>query len=306
MKKVMVTGAGGGIGSAITRQLAGKDGYLVTAVTSGKHKACYPDNVIPEKADLLRREEQEALLDRVKPDILIHLAWDLSGPGFLKSDSNIRWLETSLSLLQLFEGGTFLFAGSSAEYGEGQSCREADVCNPTSLYGSCKMAFERVAIPFCRDMGKRFVCTRFFSAYGPRDCRQGRAIPTAIQSFLADEPFACKAPNNLWDYVFIEDIGRAVDKILESDFDGVVNISSGQGVTMRKAFQTIARVVGKEQLLYFENEDTPGCALVGNNSTLLNVIGFDGFTRFEEGIKKTVSWWKGQLTETSGGRSVRI
>lgn len=233
-------------------------------------------------------------MDKVNPDEVIHLAWSLNGPGFLQSAENIQWLEASLSLLRYFKGEAFFFAGSSAEYGTGTNCKEDDPCYPISLYGECKKAFERTAAWYCAEKGIRFVCTRFFSVYGPYDLRQGRALPSAIRAFLNNEPFICKEPNNTWDYIFTEDVGRAMSKLLKSDFTGAVNFSSGKAITMREAFLTIAETMGKKQLLSFKNERLPGRELVGDNTLLRQRVGFDDFTDFREGIRKTVQWWEGR------------
>lgn len=292
MKTLLITGAGGLIGTPIVRQLALEGNYKIVAATSGRRPVAYPEGVVPETVDLLDEAEQKALLERVRPDILIHLAWSLDGPSFLSSEKNIRWLEASLSLLRAFHGESFLFAGSSAEYGHGMNCRETDVCLPASLYGECKLAFERVAASYCADSGIRFVGMRFFSVYGPGDVRKGRALPTAIQSFLNNEPFICKGPNNTWDYIFTEDIGKAVAKVIESEYSGPLNISTGQAISMEQAFTAMARIMGKENLLSFENEDLAGQQLVGDSSLLRKKTGFCDFTSFEEGMRKTVEWWR--------------
>ena len=297
MKTWMITGASGVLGSAVTRRLAENTGNRVVAVSSGRRPTAYPGNVIAETANLLDSGERAALLDRVRPDEIIHLAWNLDGPGFLNSEQNLCWLEASLSLLRAFQGERFLFAGSSAEYGSGDRCREEGPFAPDSLYGECKLAFDRTASSYCRSHGKAFVCARFFSVYGPGDVRPGRALPTAIRSFLAGEEFVCKGPNNVWDYVYTDDAARAVRRILESDFAGPVNIASSAPVSMRTVFTTLASVMGAEALLRFTNEDRPGQLLTGDNRTLCRVLGFSGFTPLEDGLKRAVASWTGSAAD---------
>lgn len=298
METLLITGAGGLIGTPIVRQLAAEGKYRIVAATSGRRPVVFPEGVVPETVNLLDEAEQHALLERVCPDILIHLAWSLDGPGFLSSEKNIQWLEASLSLMRAFRGKSFLFAGSSAEYGHGMNCKETDMCHPTSLYGECKLAFERVAASYCGNMGIRFVGMRFFSVYGPGDCRKGRALPTAIQSFLNKEPFTCKGPNNTWDYIFTEDIGKAVSKIINSKYSGPLNISTGQAISMKQVFTEMSCIMETEDLLSFKNEDLAGQQLVGDNSLLWEQTGFCDFTPFEEGMKKTVEWWRDQQART--------
>ena len=298
MKTLMITGAGGTLGTGIVRCLAEEQRQRVVAVVSGRRSVRFPDGVVTEQADLLEEKERLALLERVKPDAILHLAWSLEGAGFLGSEKNIQWLEASLALLRSCACEAFFFAGSSAEYGRGRACRETDACRPESLYGECKLAFERTAARFCEERGTRFVGMRFFSVYGPEDKRPGRALPTAIQSFLRGEPFVCKGPNNVWDYIYAEDVGRAVARIVQSRYTGAVNVSSGQAVTMREVFTALASILGAEALLRFDNEDQPGQWLSGDNRILKDELGFDGFTPLEEGLRKTVEAWRRSLGQT--------
>lgn len=292
MKTLMITGAGGVLGTSITRQFAKDGNYKIVAVTSGRHPVRYSAGVIAETANLLDEAEQKALLNRVNPDIIIHLSWSLDGPSFLESEKNIQWLEASFSLLRAFQGECFAFAGSSAEYGEGAGCKETDTCHPTSLYGECKLAFERVAAPYCKSKGIRFVGMRFFSVYGAGDHRLGRALPTAIKAFQKSEPFICTGPNNTWDYIYNEDIGRAVTSIIYSNYIGTVNVSSGTPTSMKEVFTTLSRLMGAEELLSFENENKAGSMLFGENRILREIIGFTDFTPLEVGLKKTIANWK--------------
>lgn len=291
---VLVTGASGFLGKAITSKLADKPQFTVYAVTSGRRSVSFPATVKTVAANLLDREACRKLIQETQPSIMCHLAWGLVDSKFLISPDNICWLETGLQLLSLFKehgGRRFVFAGSSAEYGyENSICKEDEQGNPSDLYGVCKAAFTAVAAKFCADNGMEFVSARIFSVYGAGETHLLHAVPVAIDALMRGNVFVCKSPNNIWDYIYIDDAAAATVMLLESDFCGIINIASGVGSTMREVFTTIAEQLGKESLLSFENEDLPGLMLVADTAVLNEIIGFSCNYDLHEGLKQTIGW----------------
>lgn len=172
MEKVLVTGAGGFIGHAVVERLANMSEYEVTAVISGRRPVAFPDNVRVETIDLLSETAREVLMERVRPNIMLHYAWGMEDSGFLRTDLNIRWLEISLHLCRLFlrhNGKRFLFAGTSSEYGTGFfGYAESKQNQPRfSLYGSCKLSLEQTAGTLFKHHGVEFASARYFTVYGP-------------------------------------------------------------------------------------------------------------------------------------------
>ena len=294
MKTLLITGASGFFGSAILKQMSEVKDYRIVAVTSGRKKDGFPAYVETETANLLSETEQ--LIERVQPDMLLHLAWGKQDGASRNSDSNIRWLEASFSLLRAFidhGGKRFVFAGTSSEYEDVSGLHQEKPGNiPMSMYGETKKAFSDVAKNYCRRVGVEFVDVRFFTLYGENDQHEQGAIPMCIRTLMKNEPFICKAPNTIRDYVYVEDAAKAVLRILSSNYTGSVNVSSCQPRTMREVFSFIADELGKKELLSFENTDKCDLILAGDNRILLDEIGFDAFTDFEDGMRKTVQWWK--------------
>ena len=172
-KTVLVTGASGLIGCAVVKRLCACKAYKIVAVTSGRKADSFPEGVEAERADLLNETERAELMERVRPDMMIHLAWGLDDSSFLASEKNIRWLEASLHLITLFcqnGGKRCLFAGTSSEYGIGfEGNREETRDREFSMYGMCKSSVETIAAYYCRQNGVQFAAARYFSVYGPGD-----------------------------------------------------------------------------------------------------------------------------------------
>jgi nucleoside-diphosphate-sugar epimerase len=296
MKKILITGSSGFIGRALTENVCSGKGLDVYAVISGRRSVLFPANINVITADLLSSSSVDSIINKVRPEIIVHLAWGLEGKDFLESEKNKDWLKSSFRLLSKFienDGQRFIFVGSSAEYGYGKKTYiETDNSVPENLYGECKLAFTETAKKYCKDTGLEFVSTRVFSVYGPNEIQNLHAIPSAISNFINGNPFVCKGPNNVWDYVYIDDVAYALTKLITSPFCGIVNIASGKPSIMRDVFEEIARQLDCPHLLSFENEESVGRMLVADTTILNDICGIVCGTSLQEGIGKTLEWWK--------------
>ena len=294
--RIMVTGGSGFLGSRVIDLLAKKGVYDVVAVVSGRRNISLQGGVRAKKADLLSDSECEELIASEKPDILMHLAWNTSAPEYRGASTNMQWLSVSLRLLQSFvkhEGKCFMFAGTSSEYEyDAGKAQETAQAQRMSMYGECKRAFSSVMGNYCSRNGVRYVDARFFTIYGEDDPHYFAAIPQAVFDLLQNKPIVCKAPNTVRDYIHVEDAARAAVMIMESDYCGAVNVGSGKPHMMRDVFHLIAKTLGKEQLLSFENEDRCDLILVADTSVLRDKIGFNPIHDFENGMRETIRWWE--------------
>lgn len=287
------------LGRAIIEQLAAENKYQIFAVVSGKRPVSFPDGVIVEKANLLDTSEAAMLISQIQPHTMLHLAWGMEDIGFRESATNFLWMEASTALLRAFaenQGRCFLFAGTYSEYDNvsGKLC-EMPRYKAMSIYGECKKALSSMMQNYCTRTGIQFIDARYFTIYGENDRHQFGAIPSAIFNLLQDKPMVCKAPNSVQDYIYVQDAARATIALMESAFCGAVNVASGKPHLMRDVFQFIAHELGKEALLSFENEDQCDLLAVGDTKVLQEAIGPFKITPFEQGIHRTIQWWKDQL-----------
>jgi nucleoside-diphosphate-sugar epimerase len=248
------------------------------------------------EANLMEEETVESLIQTVKPDKMIHLAWELKGgDAFQKSNTNLDWLSATLNLIKLFVkygGKRIVFAGSSSEYGFSDTKLEETMqMVPINLYGRCKKAVSEIAYEYCLENNVAFATARYFSVYGKNDLREGRAIVSAIDNFYHKKNVECKMPHNIWDYIFVEDAAKATVELLASDYSGIMNISSGKGVEMGQVFKTIAALMDKRNLLTLCEENKKGYCLVGANEKMRSILGITELTELEVGLKNTIDWY---------------
>lgn len=297
MKKVLVTGASGFLGHTLVEKMAKLGIYEIIAVISGRRTVSFPDKVQVEAVDLMDQNACRKLMERVKPDIMLHYAWTLG--NHQSSEENIKWLETCLHLGRLFVhcgGKTFLFAGTYYEYGtrlikyaEGIS-RDAEL----SLYGSCKLAFEQAGKSFFDLNGVRFITARYVSIYGPGMSRRA-PIFNAIETMLQGNSFYIKNPYNIWDYIYIDDAAEATIRLLNSDYCGTMNIASGTSIAVRRAFSEIANLLNRPDLICFDEEPTEYAVISADTSRMESVLHYRCTTPLREGLARTIRWYQSMI-----------
>jgi nucleoside-diphosphate-sugar epimerase len=295
-ERLLITGASGFLGKRITRMAVAEGKWEIYALTSGRKSVSFPKDVKIICIDLLDKIQCKKMMESIRPEYIIHLAWKQSSNK--DADTNIQWLEVSLQLMYLFSlcgGRRFLFAGSRMEYhGSGNRIENDFAIESIPLYGTCKESFENVALCFLRGRGVEFVSLRYFILYGKYD-HSFSAIPSAILSFLSGKQFVCKNPNNILDYVYVDDAAEATVKVLANNFCGIVNIATGLPVVLSDTFSKIAEILNCQSLLHFENSGVSGTIMVGDTNILNNKIGYSCKTDFNDGLKRTITWYRDHL-----------
>jgi len=289
MTKMLITGASGTIGMPIVQKLSGKGVYDISVVTTGRKDVEFPQGVNVETANLLVRDQSIRLIEEVQPDTMVHLAWKVSEPGYVTSESNLLWLEDSLFILRKFielGGKYFAFAGSCAEYGHFSGHSESGDSAGVSLYGQCKSSFHKTALNLCDSSGVDYVNLRFFNTPGGGFMARAEE---AVALFAAGEEYKCKYhPYSIYDYISSDDAARAASEIIQKQHTGVINIGSGIPCVMGNVFETLAKRMDSEHLLLFDHGTQNNEIQVANTHILNNVIGFECATKYSEALDNII------------------
>lgn len=292
MKRVLLTGATGLIGKYAIQPLL-DNGFEVIAVST-KQKT--DNNVRWISCDLLDSSKIKELFEEIKPQYLLHLAWDTTPGSYLESNSNFDWLKSGLEMLKYFKlnGGTrAVFAGTCFEYEfKNEPLKEDGKLNPVSTYAKCKNHLNSLAQLYCEKNGLSFGWGRIFYVYGEGE-NEKRLIPQIIQHLNQDREFVTSSGHLVKDYMFAGDIACAFVKFLDSNVEGCVNICTQEPVQIKDIAELIAQKLGKEHLIKLikEESDQPPF-IIGDNARLKNEVKFtpkyDLSTGIDQILKKGI------------------
>jgi nucleoside-diphosphate-sugar epimerase len=291
---LLITGAGGFVGAETVR-LALSAGHRVTALVRSSKAArlsLASDHLEIVSADLSETDKITDIIQRTRPDVVIHSAWE--GVGGPKRDSDIQLdnIRTSIALADAaitMGVSKFIGIGSQAEYGRyDRRINETDLPNPSMIYGAAKLAACHLIRQRCDVAQTGFAWMRLFSVYGPGD-NPNWLIPSALTELEAGRAPKLTAGTQKWDYLHIHDVASAILAVATTDgATGVFNLSSGIATPVRDIIEALRDNVAPEIALRFgEIEFGPSqiMHLEGDNSRLIAATGWQPSIALFDGLK---------------------
>jgi nucleoside-diphosphate-sugar epimerase len=303
MKRVLITGANGFLGRHCLTELVAR-GADVHAVTRGALPFAGPAGVQMHHADLLDPQQGEALLNRVRPTHLLHLAWITTPGQYWTSSANLQWAAAGKLLFWAFAaraGMRIVAAGSCAEYDPTAGiCREGDTSlRPASIYGAAKAALAADLDGLASVSNVSVAWARLFFLYGPHE-HPARLVPSVTRAMLEGNPATCSAGDQRRDFLHVQDAARALVRLLESDVRGAVNIGSGTATPVQEVTTTLGAITGRADLLRpgarSASLDEPPL-LVADTARLRHEVGWTPQIPLTVGLSQTVAWWRKEIGE---------
>lgn len=290
MKKVLLTGATGLIGKYAIKPLL-EAGFEVFAVSSAEKNNEPGINWI--KSDLLDFSSIRTLFEIVKPEYLLHFAWDTTPGSYLESNLNFDWVQSSLEMLKQFKingGKRAVFAGTCFEYDfQDFPLEEYGKLNPTSTYAKCKNNLNQLAALYCEKNEMSFGWGRIFYVYGENE-HEKRLVPHVIKSLSNNQQVNIFTGDLERDYMFAGDIAKGFVYFLDSQVKGCVNICTGKAVKIKDIALYIAGKLGKENFVNIENKSTNDPKIiVGDTKRLFEEIKFKPEYSLEQGLDKVIT-----------------
>lgn len=293
MSRVLVTGGTGFIGRHCVAELlqSGHEVHVVSRQAQPRTSAAHGWHQV----DLFNEAEACSVVNSVRPDSVIHLAWEATPGRFWNSDENVQWVQATLSLLRAYAragGGRVVIAGSCAEYDwRGGTFRESTTpLEPASLYGVSKVALFRLVESIAEQWGLSFAWGRVFFMYGPGE-PPDRLVTSVVQRLLNGERALCTHGGQVRDYLYVGDVSRAFVALLESDFVGAVNIGSGIPVAVRDIVLGIGKQMGRSDLIALgalPGRPTDPPIIVADVERLKYEVGWEPTIDLEQGLKRTL------------------
>lgn len=300
--RILITGAGGYIGTPTTRALVahGCDVHLL-----GRTDPAIPGTTF-HRADLLQAIEIKPCLEEVRAETLLHLAWSVTPGKFWTDLANLDWAAASVRLFRQFAdsgGRRIVGVGSCAEYDWSSSplSELSSRIDPATLYGKAKAAVWDLLDALSLQEGLSAAWARLFFLYGPGEPR-GKLVADAVSALLAKRGFAASHGLQKRDFFYVEDAAEALAALTLSSTVGPVNIASGEGTTTRHLLERIEFETGCNDLIDFGARPLAAAEppeLVADVRRLREEIGFVPRFSLSDGVARTVAWWR-EKAETGG------
>ncbi len=218
----VVTGATSFLGAASVKALLAQGHRVYALIRPGSANRA----ALPGKAKGLTVLEMELSgLGRLNEKIaercdgFLHFGWDGSGSENRKNravqQKNVEDAMKALAGAESLGCRRFVFGGSQAEYGQRRDLmREDDACHPVSEYGRAKRefglrAYEYIAQQEDGQEKMEYIHARIFSVYGPGD-HPWSLVNTCLDRFLRGEEIALGACTQMWNFLYIDDLVRAL------------------------------------------------------------------------------------------------
>ena len=291
---ILVTGASGFIGRNFLNLLSEKDGVVIACGRQNR-----PDwlakNVGWIKCDLLNNEERKSLILKAAPSHIVNLAWYTANGLFWNSDKNLAWMAATLDLAKLLEeigGKHIVSAGSCAEYdwNSGIFNEETTPLNPKTFFGSAKGSCGNTLMKFAESSNITASWGRVFFVYGPFE-NQDRLVPMIIKNLSSGDIVKVTKGNQIRDYMHVKDVARFFKILLDTEFQGAVNIGSGEPTSIRSIIEEIGSYFGNSELIHYgalpERPNEP-LILLSDTSKAKSVLNFSSEIKLQIGIRNTI------------------
>ena len=314
MKKILVTGADGFIGSHLIEALVKKN-FKVKAFTFYNFKSSngWLDNIDKKILDNLEiiqgdiRDQNHVKQEMKNVDLVFHLAALIGIPYSYKAvqsyiDTNIYGTFNILNAAKENNIKKVIITSSSEVYGTAQKI-PIDESHPLSAqwpYAATKIAADQLALSYYKSYGLPITIIRPFNTFGPRQSLRA-VIPTIITQILKKKIVKIGNTKPTRDYVFVEDTVRAFLKTINNNkISGeVINIGNNFEISIKD----ILRILKKNEKFSIIKDDSrirkkesEVYRLYSSNKKALRLLDwkpkYKGIQGFEIGLQRTFEWFK--------------
>lgn len=307
MKKILITGGAGFIGSEFVRQGALNDEHMVVIDTLS-----YAGDIVRlkeaessisfYKANVNDRNAIEEIFNKENPDCVVHFAAESHVDRSIDDaspfiDSNVKGTQVLLDAARHWNIKKFINISTDEVYGdlgEDGCFIETTPLNPSSPYSVSKAAADMLGRAYFRTYGLPVITIRPSNNYGPWQYPE-KLIPVIILNAIDNKRIPVYGTGqNVREWLYVSDCAEAIWQVLEKGRGGdVYNIGSSEEMRNIEVVRTILGILGKSEGLIEFVKDRPGhdfryCL---NSGKLRNEIGFVKKTSVGEGMEKTVKWY---------------
>lgn len=312
MKKILVTGADGFIGSHLTEELV-KQGYEVRAFVfynsfnSWGWIDSFPEE-IKNKIEIFAGDIRDPNGVRVAMkdcDTVFHLAALIGIPFSYHSpdsyvDTNIKGTLNVLQAARLLKTERILVTSTSEVYGTAQyvPIDEKHPFQGQSPYSATKIGADRIAESFFRSFELPVTIVRPFNTFGPRQSARA-VIPTIISQLLSGiEKIILGDLTPIRDFVYVKDTVNGFIEIAKSQktIGEEINIATQSEISIGDLAQNIINIINPQAKIICDKqrirpEKSEVKRLCGSNEKLKKLTNWQQMYSLKDGLKETIDWF---------------
>lgn len=304
-KNILITGGLGFIGSHIANEvLENNEVVILDNLSTGNINNL--NNPNHDNLKIVEEDLRNTNLDDLTSNIdyIFHLAAMASVP--LSIDKPVECNDINLNAtVKLLKSAAdndvkkIVFSSSSAVYGQNRNMplKESEPSQPMSPYAASKAGCELYLQSFYDSYGLNYTALRYFNVFGPgqdKNSQYAAVIPNFISALLEGKQAEIYGDGEQTrDFVYVKDIVRANINAAKSDFNGTINIASGEKLSINQLYEIVKKTLGSDLEPKYLPE-RPGdikhsLADISNMSKInLKIDTKD----FERQLTETIEWFK--------------
>ncbi|MBN1587216.1 MAG: dTDP-glucose 4,6-dehydratase [Candidatus Omnitrophica bacterium] len=312
MRKLLVTGGAGFIGSNLVKYLIDKYPSDQIVVLDALTYAGNLDNLPPpiwdndrfsfHRTDIRNRDKVQEILTDV--DVVFHLAAETHVDNSIYNtddfvDTDVKGTQVLLDAVRKFPVERFVHISTSEVYGTllSDPMDEEHPLKPRSPYASAKTGADRLAYSYVATFDLPVVIIRPFNNYGPNQHIE-KLIPCFTTHALQDKQLPMQGDgSSSRDWLYVEDTCRGLAAAMEADLKAVkgevFNLATNRDESVIEIGKLIVAELGKSESLIETVPDRPGQVdrHKGSFEKAKSILKWEPAISFEQGLKRTVQWY---------------
>ena len=256
MKKILVTGVSGFIGSRLLIALCNKYGAEnIIAISSQNSELC--KTVVYKESQFILTEEEIDLVKGIK--VLIHAGAftpknTKTANDIYMSNSNISFTERLLQL-PFHKLSRIIYLSTLDVYSTDDVISEQTLLQPSTLYGWSKLYCEQMLLAYSSEKKLGYQILRIGHVYGPGEERYEKLIPTAIKAIEKTGSVELwGSGEDLRSFIYIDDVINSIINSLNMKSNiGVINVVGSTPITILNIIQKLIEISGKDVVIIKKN-----------------------------------------------------